>query len=169
MLLLPASASAMTAHPHLLQQYDGRVSDQSLPTCASRLYGECNDGIIQYLHHLLRMSELPPVSPADAFRAANKCPSLVFWAFSHCFFFSSSGLGVSETICKPSKRGISVFHSTLGPPDINPVGFPSQTLSHCGAPTLCFSRSACLVRYPSLLCVLALGVEIFMRSHLCLS
>lgn len=98
MLLLPASANAMTAHPHLLQQYDRRVSDHSLPTCASRLYGECNDGIIQYLHHLLRMSELSPVSPADAFRAANKCHSLVFWAFSHCFFFfSSSGLGVSET------------------------------------------------------------------------
>lgn len=62
---------------------------------------------------------------ADALTSTNESPFHTGWLFQAAGFLLS--LLANKTICEAFKRGISISCNTLEPPDISPIGFPSQT------------------------------------------
>lgn len=115
------SANAMTAWPCQSQQGVRRVLPLSSPACASRPHGKSATMVPsstsisrEHLSCPLPLQAMFPDQQINFPHVWSRC-------FSNCCFLL--GLGVRET----SKRGFSVSYSTLGSPEVNPMGFPSQT------------------------------------------
>lgn len=113
---------------------------------------------------MVRQNHIPipaHTNPSSTFHIWSRC-------FSNCCFFSL-GLEASEASLEPLTRGISVFCSTLGPLDISPGGFPSQTFWGLMSPVQIPGVGVPDVGHQTLLCVATPGLGFLVRPYLCLS